>query len=146
MDKNVRIYKPNKIRIITNGSVVLGIILFGLTLPVTFNDSPTEARRLVGLAGFWLIGILVSVIPLGFTLEVGQDYVKTMFLKRCLRTLRSSNIERFAYRNLFRGGLGFGKGLVGWEKLADGRRKYFSIGEQAYGKEAIVQAKRVLES
>jgi hypothetical protein len=43
------------------------------------------------------------------------------------------------------GGLGYGKGLKGWEKTRRGRR-YFSIAEAPYGKQAIEHAKHVLES
>jgi hypothetical protein len=43
------------------------------------------------------------------------------------------------------GGLGYGKGLKGWEKTKFGR-KYFSLGEQFYGAEAIADARRALQT
>jgi hypothetical protein len=39
-----------------------------------------------------------------------------------------------------------GNGLMGWKRTARGGRSYFSFSEAGFGKEAIMNAKRALES
>ena len=81
-----------------------------------------------------------------FKLEVGTDYIKSYFLGLCIRKLRASDIRTLEYGNLMRwGDAGYGKGLKGWEKTKNGGVKYFSMGENFYGKEAIEHVRRVLK-
>ena len=126
------------------GIVVLAIVLI-LTLFDWFGNAPLDSTQIIGLGTFWLIGILITIVPFGFRLEIGGDYIKTYFLGFTIRDLQASNVQVMEYGNLLRGGLGAGKGLKIWEKTKKGKR-YFSIGENAYGKEGIAHAKRALES
>jgi hypothetical protein len=121
-----------------------------LHLPNLIEGTPLKTNEVQGLAGIYLFSIFLAVAPFGFKLEVGNDYVKTYFLGFRLRTIQSSKVQAVVYGNLFRGGLGYGNGLTGWELVHPERKlfrsKYFSIGGEAYGKDAIAHAKRVLES
>jgi hypothetical protein len=61
-------------------------------------------------------------------------------------TLKASDIETIKYGKVKRWGVvGLGNGLMGWVKTKHGHR-YFSFSESGYGKEAILDAKRALES
>src|SRR5215471_6286939 len=114
MENNNKIYKPKK-SVMGGGLVVLAVIFFGLTLPLIVEGSPVEIEKLLGLVGFWLLGIILTLIPFLFKLEVGRDYVKSYFLGFCIRDVRASNVQALEYGNLMRvGGLGYGKGLKGW--------------------------------
>lgn len=126
------------------GLVVLAIVFFGLTLPLIVEGAPVGAGKLLGLIGFWVMGIILTLIPLAFKLEVGETYVRTYFFYFRILNLLPSNIEAMEYDNLFHGGLGVGKGLNIRINL-NGKSKNTSIGENIYGKEAIMHAKRVLE-
>ena len=81
-----------------------------------------------------------------FQLEVGENRVKTFFFGNCIRDLQKERIQSMEYRNLFLGGLGFGKGLIGWEKNSNGKNKHFSIGERFWGREVVIHVKQVLSS
>jgi hypothetical protein len=125
------------------GLTMLAIVFFGLTLPLIVEGAPLEMKKLMALAGFWAMGIVLTILPLLWKLEVGQDYVKTYFLGFCVMNVRSSDVQVLVYGNLFVGGLG-GKGLT-FRALTRGRSKAYSIGEAFYGKEAIAHVRRVLE-
>lgn len=128
------------------GGTALIIIFFGLTLPLLVEGAQVETKKLIALGGFWVMGVILTLIPLALRLEIGNDSVKFYFLHFCYRNLHNSDIQVLEYGNLMRaGGLGYGKGLKGWEKTSHGGNKYFSIGEQLYGKEALAHAKGVLE-
>ncbi len=128
------------------GLVVLAIVFFGLTLSLIVEGSPVPATKLFGLSSFWVIGILLTVLPLGAKLEVGQDYIKTyLFNFTTTRKIRSSDVQVISYGDLFRGGLGFGKG-ISFRAVIDGKSRAYSVSEAIYGKEAVAHAKRVLES
>ena len=143
MEENVTIYRPRK-SIIGGGLVILVIVFFGLTLPLLIAGLPVPTQKLLGLGMFWLMGIALTILPLGFKLEVGDSYVKTYFFGIRIRKLNASDVQAVEYGNIFRlGGLGMGKGIKIWEKTSKGS-KYFSIGESAYGEEAIAHAKRVM--
>jgi hypothetical protein len=142
---DVTVYKVNK-STMWGGLFILVIIFFGLTLPLLIGGSPISTEKLVGLIGFSIMGILLIVVPLCFRMEIDKDSVKAYFLNFQIRDLRPSNIQSLEYTNLMGWGvLPFGKGLRGWEKTKTGGRKYFSIGEGAYGKVAIEHAQRILE-
>jgi len=146
MDETKKVYKPGFSKIIKNTSIILGLVFLLSTLPVLVSEAPVSQGKLRGLLVFWLVGIALSISPLLFKLEVGADYIKTYFLNFNIRTIHSSNVLVIEYGNLLKaGGLGIGKGLKVWEKSSKGR-KYFSIGENMYGKEAITRAKKALES
>ena len=124
------------------GFIVLVIIFFGLTLPLLVAGLPVENGKILALIGFWLVGIACTILPLGFRLEVGADYVKSYFLGILISNTHSSNVLAVAHGNLFLGRLG-GEGLI-YRTLINGRSKTYSIGEIIYGKEAIAHAGRVL--
>jgi hypothetical protein len=50
--KDVTVYKP-PLSVMGGGLIVLGIVFFGLTLPLIIEGAPIEAKRLMGLAGLW---------------------------------------------------------------------------------------------
>jgi amino acid permease len=139
----MKIYKVRKNQYLWGG-LFFGIILIALSISL-IGEGSIERTKFLGLIGFWIIAIVLTLAPFGFKLEVGEDYVKTFFLGFCLRYLKRENIEIIECGNLMRGGgLGYGKGLKGWERTKRGNRKYFSIGEDAYGKGAMKGIARAL--
>lgn len=146
MDQNILlVYKPRK-SLMASGLAMLVLIFFGLTLPLLVDRVPAEKGKIIGLTVFWLIGIGLTLLPFAFKLEVGNDFVRTSFFGFKVRELHSKDIQVLEYGNILRlGGLGAGRGLKGWEGTKRGGSRYFSLGEAAYGKEAISHAKRVLE-
>lgn len=153
VDEDVTVYKP-RLSVIGGGLVALAILFFGLTLPLIIEGASVPMGQLLGLAGFWLIGIAVTVVPLGFKLEVGDDYIKTYFAVFMIKEISSSDVENIKYENITAWGIPVGKGIKIW--IRDTSRSGFSIkpkwafdasiGESVYGKEAIAHARRVLES
>jgi RHS repeat-associated protein len=71
-DGDVAVYKP-QLSVMGGGLVLLPLLFFGLTLPLIIEGAPVEATKLLGLVGLWLVGIAVTVGPLGGRLEIGQD-------------------------------------------------------------------------
>ncbi len=86
----------------------------------------------------------MALAPFVIKLEIAGDTVKSFFLGFCTKELKASDIKSLTHRDLFPGGLGFGKGLI-IHAVDKGVSKRFSIGENLYGKEAIEHVKRVLE-
>jgi hypothetical protein len=129
---NIAIYKVKK-AMMGGGLVALVIVFFGLTLPLIVEGTAVPTGQLYGLVGFWIIGIVLTIAPLCFKMEIDNESVRSFFLGLLIRDLHSSNIQSIEYTNLTGWGvLSFGKGLKGWEKTRGGS-KYFSIGENAYG-------------
>ena len=146
MKDSLKFYNPKR-GVMGGGLVVLSIAFFGLTLPLMVEGSPVSLGKLLGLSGFWLLGLILTLIPFTFKLEIGQDFIKSYFFGFCIRELHASNIIALEYGNIVRfGALNYGKGLKGLEKTKDGGRKYFSMGENFYGKEAIDEARRALSN
>ena len=132
------VYKANRFY-----NLIILVFPFLLTLPLFIaNNSPTK-NKLIGLAGFWLIGIILAFAPFFMKLEVTEGAVRSFFLGFCTKELKASDIKSLTYSNLFVGGLGFGKGLI-IRAAYKGVVKRFSIGERLYGKEAIEHIRRVL--
>ncbi len=142
MENNVTIYKAKR-SIMGGGLVVLAIVFFGLTFPLLVAGLPVATQKLFALAGFWLVGIALTLLPLGFRLEIGENYVKSYFFGLTISNVQSSDVQVIVYGNLFLGGLG-GKGIT-YRVMINGKSKAYSIGEVVYGKKAIAHAKRVLE-
>lgn len=139
----MEIYKVKTSRIL--GDSIYFIFPLVLTI-ITLGEGDAVTRgEWIGLSGFWLIGILVLVFLSGAKMEVGEDYVRPYFFGFPRKRIESSQVEVLEYGNLFRGGLGVGKGLKMWVKTPNGR-KALTIGEKAYGKDAIEHMKHVLES
>lgn len=144
MKTNMTIYKARK-STMGGGLVVLIIVFFGLSLPLIIEAGSVEIPKLVGLGSFWVLGILLTVVPLGARLEVGEDYIKTyLFGFVTTPKICSSDVEELVHGNLFHGGLGFGKG-VSFRAVIGGKSKVYKIGEIIYGKKAIEHVKRVLK-
>jgi RHS repeat-associated protein len=141
--EEVTVYKP-ALSVMGGGLIVLAIVFFGLTLPLIIEGAPLETTKLMGLAGFWLIGIALTLYPLGFELEVGSDYVHGSLYGLTISDVHSSDVRAVVYGNLFFGSLG-GKGLT-YRTIINGRSKTYTVGEIIYGKEAIEHARRVLSS
>ena len=78
------------------GLVVLAIVFFGLTLPVLVEGAPITLQKLVGLAGFWTFGIILTAIPFMFKLEVGANYIKSYVLGFCIRTVTGAKCRALA--------------------------------------------------
>jgi hypothetical protein len=136
------VYKPNKY-VMGGGLVVLAIVFFGLTLPLIVAGTPVETGQLVGLGGFWLFGIILTVAPLGFRLEIEEHIVRSYFLNVCLKELRQEDVVSVNYGNLFPVNLG-GKGLIIYARVK-GKNVRLTMGENLYSKQAIEHAKRALE-
>ena len=92
--------------------MVLVIVLFGLTLPLIVAGLPVPPQKSIALSVFWLMGIALTLLPLGGKLEIGEDYIKTYFFGfTTTPKIRSSDTQVIAYGSLYYGGLGFGKGI-----------------------------------
>ncbi len=139
MDNSVTTYKANKFHGLP--ALVVPVLLL---VPLFESGTPIQSGKLLGFGLLSLIVFVIYTAPLALRLEVGKDYVKSYFLGFCVADLRSSNIQVVVYGNLFRGGLGYGKGL-NIRALKNGRSKAYSVGEKLYGKEAIGHIRRVLE-
>ncbi|OGZ45217.1 MAG: hypothetical protein A3C84_02700 [Candidatus Ryanbacteria bacterium RIFCSPHIGHO2_02_FULL_48_12] len=141
MDKNVKVYRANKFY-----SLPILLVPLLLLIPLFEAGMPIESGRLVGYGILSLLATVLAVIPFGARLEIGEDYIKTyLFGLTTTPKIHASDIQVLEYGNLFRGGLGYGKG-INFRALRGGKSKAYSIGESIYGKEAIAHAKRVLES
>lgn len=126
------------------GLIILVLVFFGLTLPLLVAGLPVPLGQQLGLAGFWVLGIVLTFAPLGGRLEIGDNYIKTYFFGIATTPeIYRSDIEVITYGNMFIGGMGFGKGIK-FRALIGGRSRAYSIGEIIYGKEAIAHARRVL--
>jgi hypothetical protein len=151
---NITIYKP-KLSVMGGGLVIFPLLFFGLTLPLIIEGAPVPLEQLLGLATFWLLCIALTVVPLGARLEVGEDYIKSyLFGFTTTPKIHRSDVDQIRYENLTAWGISLGKGIKIWRKDA-GRSQFSikpkwafdaSIGESAYGKEAIDHARRVLSS
>jgi len=145
MENDVTIYKAKKSNM-SGGLFVLAIFFFGFTLPAIIVGELPPQRELIGQVIFLLGGIFLTVIPLGASMEVGRDYVKWRVFGIRTSYLRAADIEEIHYTKIIRWAVvGMGNGLAGWAKASYGH-KYFSFSETWFGKEAIMHAKRVLES
>jgi len=102
-----------------------------------------DSGQWIGIVLFWACGLAITILPFGFTLEVGDDYIKSYFFGFGYGKIGSSDIQALEYGDLFHGNLGFGEGLI-IRYIVNGQSKTTSIGERAYGKGAIEEVKRVL--
>ena len=136
------IYRAKYSYIFTNSLIFILPLL--LTIVTLTEGSAATSNEWIGLCGFWVIVVIITFIPLAFKLEVNDDFVKSYLFGFLMITLTSSNVKSVTYRNLFKGGLGFGKALIMYADV-NGRRKRFSMGERLYGKEAINHVKNVLK-
>ncbi|MEK7564321.1 MAG: hypothetical protein AAB510_01995 [Patescibacteria group bacterium] len=139
----MKTYKIKKSHIL--GNSIFLIFPLVMTLIILTEEGGAQQNEWIGVGIFWLIGVLVLVLLSGSKMEVGTDYIRPYFFGFPRRKIEASNIEVLEYGNLFRGGLGVGKGLKMWVKTSKGR-KALTVGEKAYGKEAIDHMKSVLES
>jgi hypothetical protein len=138
----MKIYKPQKSFILGNSVVLIFPLI--LTIMSFSSGGKIPSHEIKGLVGFWVLTLLLTFVPLVLKIGVGDDYVKHYFLGFLTRNLKKSDVEVLEYGNLLRaGGLGFGKGLKAWERRKNGL-KYYSVGENAFGKEAIEHIRRVL--
>ena len=145
MQNEITIYKAKKANA-SAGIFILILIFFGLTLPTILSGDLLARREIIGQAGFWILGIILTLIPLGGRFEVGKDYIKSYLFGICIDTLKRSEIETIKYGRIKRWGVvGMGNGLMGWKRNSRGGRSYFSFSESGYGKEAILHAKHALE-
>ena len=144
MENQIKIYSFNKSNMLA-GIFILTILFLGLTLPAIISGE--KYSQIIDQQGFfWLIGIIITILPLGSRFEVGKDYTKTYLFGIRVDTLRASDIESVKYGKVRRWGVvGMGNGLMGWKKTSHGRT-YFSFSEAGFGKEAILDAKRALET
>ena len=131
------------------GSLFYGmpILIFPtlLTLLAFNSDIPIDTGKLIGIIGFWLIGLLLTLIPVIGYIKVNKNYVENYFLSFRIWKITPSDVQRLEYGNLFRGGLGYGKGLTLTVRV-NGKKKKFNIGEKIYGKDAVEDIRKVLEN
>ena len=139
----MKTYKIKKSYIL--GNCIFLIFPLVMVLIILTEEGGAQQNEWLGVVIFWLFGILALLFLSGSSMEVGTDYVRPYFFGYPRKKIEASNIEVLEYGNLFRGGLGVGKGLKMWVKTSKGR-KALTIGEKAYGKEAIQHIKSVLES
>jgi hypothetical protein len=144
MEDKIAVYGIKKSNMF-GGLFVLALLFFGVTLPsIISGDSISQLIEQQG--PLWLLGIVLTLVPLGGRFEVGNDYVKAYFFGIGVDTLRASDIETIKYGRVKRWGVvGMGNDLMGSVKTKHGHR-YFSFSEAGYGKEAIMHAKRALET
>jgi hypothetical protein len=90
-----------KLASMLGGLTVMVIIFFGLTLPEVGAGIPLVQEQLNGLIGFWIIGIVITITPLGFKVEVEGDIVRAYFIIVLLKELRPSDVQSVTYGNLF---------------------------------------------
>lgn len=143
-EKKISEYRVKKSFILGNSFV----LIFPLVLTiVTFAERDmVRQNEWVGLGGFWMIGLLLTLLPLSSKLEISKDYVKIcLFGVITTSQIYSSDVQIVEYGNLLRGGLGHGKGLR-IRVLKNGRSRTHNIREKIFGIEAVKHAKRVLES
>lgn len=144
METQIKIYSFNKSNVLA-GVFILALLFFGITLPSIISGE--HYSQIIGKQGpLWLLGIIITILPLGSRFEVGKDYIKTYLFGVRVDTLKASDVETIKYGKVKRWGVvGMGNGLMGWKKTSHGR-SYFSFSEAGFGKEAIMDAKRALES
>lgn len=143
IDDNMKTYKIKSKYILSNSIYFIFPLL--MTFAVVSDSDGIQVNEWIGISSFWFIGILVMVVFLFSKIEVGEDYIHPYFFGFSKRKIYRKDIEVIEYGNLFRGGLGVGKGLKMWIKKSDNSLTYRSIGEKAYGKEAIAHIRKVLE-
>ncbi|MEX0931734.1 MAG: hypothetical protein WDZ88_03210 [Candidatus Paceibacterota bacterium] len=121
------------------------IIFLGLMLP-RMIEGTLEPHHLQAFGGYIVLIVILGLIPFSSRLEVGPEYVKTYFFWFQTSHIRPSDIIVIEYGKLMRfGGLGFGKGIKAWVKTKNDGKRYFDVGENFYGKEAIAHVRKVLE-
>ncbi len=135
----MNIYKANRFYTLP----ILFVPLLAI-IPLLEGGVPLDQKRLIGYLILSGLSILLAIIPFFARLEVGVDYVKNHFLGFCISTIKIDDVIDINYGNLFKGGLGYGKGLN--IRVRKGLGKNHSISEKIWGKEAIEHAKRVLEN
>lgn len=137
----MKTYKIKKAYIVSN-SIML---IFPVVLTaITFSEGAATNNEVVGLGMFWLLCLLITLVPILFRVEVGSGEVKTYFAGFLTSHIRAQDVEVVEYGNLLRGGLGVGNGLKIWSKKQNGSKVYRSIGERAYGKKAIEEIRSAL--
>jgi hypothetical protein len=150
----VTIYAAN-LSVAGGGLIVIAIIFFGLTLPVWLDGSAMPVHELLGLGGFWVLGIALTVIPLGAKLEVGEDYIQTsLFGFATMPKVERSDVQELRCENMTAWGISTGKGIKIWKRRTDKslssvkpRWAYdASVAESIYGKEAVAHARQVLSN
>ena len=137
----MKTYKIKKSYILSNS--ILLIFPAALTA-ITFSEGNATNNEVFGLGMFWVLCLLITLVPILFRIEVGSGEIKTYFAGLLTSHIRAQDVEVMEYGNLLRGGLGVGKGLKIWSKKQNGSKVYRSIGERAYGKEAIEEIRSAL--
>ncbi len=139
----MKTYKIRKNYILGNSILLVFPLL--LTLITIFEGNTSTSNEWIGIVFFWLLCVLVTFVPALFSIKVGNSFIETYFLNFRTKRVQVADVEVIEYGNLFRGGLGVGKGLKIWVRNPSGSRSYRSIGEKAYGKEAITHIRKILE-
>lgn len=141
---NPTIYRPKKSYLW--GVLMLFMVIFlGLTLPHLIAGT-LNARQAQGLAVFYLLIAIFTLFPFVSWIEIGKDYVKTYFFGLRTSYIQASDVLVLEYGNLMRfGGLGYGKGVKLWAQTKSGGKRYFSLGENIYGGDAVSLLRKVLD-
>src|SRR5271156_6829335 len=116
----MKIYRPKL-------SSTLPILLIPILFSLSFIGSNIDNNDVIGILGFFLIAIILTLIfSCGHT-DVDGQYVKSYLFGFLIMSLTSSNVKSITYGNLFKGGLGYGKGLIVYADI-NGKKKRFSMG------------------
>ena len=100
----------------------------------------------------WIPFLLLILIPLGYKLEVGDNFIRNSFLGFSTMKLSSGDVQSINY-----GGIGLWGGVYPSRSITHGKglailasvngiSKTYGLSEKLYGKEAIEHVKRVLGS
>lgn len=136
----MKTYRPKLIRVIP--ILLLPLILL---IPLFINGESLKENELFAVIGAVVLVFLIVVATLGWKIKVSSNEAKNYFFGFLITTMNRSNVKSVAYKNLFRGGLGVGKGLIIQLTTDKGRIKTISIGEKLYGKDAIEHIRNVLD-
>ena len=134
------IYKANKFY----GLPGLAIPLL-LLAPLFEGDGQITNEKLLGYGVLTFFALFLTLLPLGAKLEISNGHIRSYFWGFCVSHVEVANVIAATYGNLFKGGLGFGKGLIIQAATAK-KSKSYSFGEKFFNKDAIMHAKQVLES
>ena len=116
-----------------------------LFIPIVLSDSIPLENKLIGLFGFFFVFLFAFLYGYLTLIVISKEGILTVYHFIYIKGLQYSakDIVAMEYGNLFKGGLGAGKGLNIIIKK-NGREINTSIGEDLFGKEAIQQIQAAL--
>lgn len=110
-----------------------------LAIPLIENGI-TSNSEIIGFIILIALALLIFLTPFGLRLNVCVNYMQTTLFGITLSTIGSPKIQSIEYRNLFKRGLGVGKGLI--INMKNG--KTYTVSKKLYGKTTINHVKEIL--